>query len=341
MSQIPARVAAEAAQAEAALAELAKAAAQPAEQPVPPTTDPTPTPAPTPTPTPAAPAQPPAASPPAPAPAPVEPTNMAAELSRMQSLLNTTLGRLEASNREMQQLRTRMEEATKQPPQPMPANPAITDKDRDEYGTDLIDLITRVCASSYGTALSDLSSRVAQLEGRVAATARTAEVAATTVQQTAMERYLTDLDNLIPGWQEVNNSTEFLDWLEKADNFSGKKRMDLLLEAHQNLEAGRVAYIFKQFKPDLGNAPQQPGTPAPEPQNGNQPSVDMSTLAAPSTAPAAPPPSSGQPSGQIWTQQDVDNLYLAKQRGRISNAEFAKREAEYFKALKEGRVAVT
>ena len=332
MSRVPARVAQDAESAMADIAALAEAAAQtpPAANDPPPADPGEPAGAPAPAPAPAA---------PAPTATPVDPL---AELRRMNDNLATMAGRLDAVNRDNQRLQQELLAARNQPPAQPPAPPPslVTDKDREEYGEDMLGMVERVIQQTVGTQLRDLGTRLAGLEGRIGSVSTRVQQVAQVAELTAEQKYRQDLDSLVPGWEEVNKDQNFLDWLQEKDTLSGKKRFDLLLDAHENLESGRVAFIFKLYKPELGNAPQAAGTPSnPEPQSGAPaPIIDPATLAAPATSPNAAPPASPAP-GKVWTQAEVDDLYDAKSRKRISAAEFQKREAEYFQALREGRVA--
>lgn len=324
MSQVPARVAADAAAAMADIAALAAVAQQapPADPPTDPIEEPAPAPAP----------------PPQPVATPVDPL---AELRRTNEHLNTVAGRLEAQNREVVRLQQELLAARNQPPPQPPAPPPslITEEDRTEYGADMLGMVERVVRQTVGSQLADLGTRLAGLEGRIGSVSTRVQQVAQVAEVTAEQKYRADLDSLVPGWEVVNKSPEFLDWLEETDTLSGKKRLDSLLDAHNKLESGRVAYIFKLYKPDLGNAPPQPGTPQPVENSGTPaPIIDPASLASPATSPNAAPPAS-PPTGKVWTQAEVDDLYNRKQRNRITKAEFDRLEQEYFQAMREGRVA--
>lgn len=325
MSTVPARVAADAKAADESLQSLAAAAATPPE----------------PAPTEQAP------EPPESPQAPVTPVpDLAAELRRMQHLQQTTEGRLaqiQAQNEAL--LRQQQERVAAPAPAPAapPPAPLITDKDREDYGDDMLDLINRAArqlVAPIQQELKELRAQLAGMEGKVGKVAQTAETVAASAEQQAFDAYIRSLDNLIPGWQAVNEDPAFVDWLKNIDETSGRTLQQLLEDAHNRANAKRVAHIFKLYKPDLGTSPA--ATPAPAaPQAPTAPqTVDPASLAAPNTSKASVPATTPQP-GKVWTQQEVDALYVGKQKGLISQADFATREADYFKALAEGRVAVT
>lgn len=322
-TNIPARVAADAAQADLDLAALANAAATPAPAAIEPTsTEPTP---------------------PAPAPVPTaQPVDMTAEFRRMQQQFDTLQGRFNAVSLQNAELQGRVAELSRTPPAPAPApepTSIVTEQDRSEFGEELIGLIGRVFQQTVGTQLRDLGSRLAGLEGRVANTQQAVQVTQQTTWAEKVRKYEETLDAQIPGWTVTNDDPKFLDWLENVDTLSGKKYMDLLADAHRSADAGRVIHIFCLYKPDLRAAPPAaPAPTAPTPPAAPAPTIDPASLAAPSTSAPTPLPTQ-PPVGRIWTMAEVDRLYDRKAKGTISSAEFQREEGEYLKALGEGRVA--
>ncbi|MCJ7409500.1 hypothetical protein LPQ06_28285, partial [Klebsiella pneumoniae] len=116
----------------------------------------------------------------------------------------------------------------------------------------------------------------------------------------------------------------------------GKTRKELLLDAHNQADAEKVVHIFRLYQRETGSS--APAAPTPAPQNPvAAPPVDPNSLVAPDTA-APPPPPSGQPTGRVWKQSEVDRLYDDKAKGRITEQRFRELEKDYLRALAEGRV---
>ncbi len=325
---IPARVAAEAAQADIQLAELA-AAANAAKNP------------------PAVETPPVAAAPAAPAPATpqVQPlTDPSDEIRRLAHQLGTVQGRLEAATTQNQQLLGRVEELSRQAPTPAPTPaPApvvqlITDKDREDYGDDLLGLIARAVQQAIGTRFDDIGNRLAGLEGRIGNTQQQVKSVQEVAQQSVAEKYIARLTAEVPDWEVINEDPDFIDWLNKKDILAGKTRFAVLEDAHNRAETETVVHIFRLYKQEKGTGTPAP-TPAP-PAPAPASHIDPNTLAAPATTPPTPPPTN-PPVGRIWSKDEVDKLYEDKQKGRITLTDFDKQEKEYFKALAEGRVSAT
>lgn len=327
-TRIPARVAAGAAEADTILASLAAAAQNP------PANDPPQDPQAAP----AAVAPPDPAPPPAPAPS-VQPVDMA-EIRRLQQQLSTVTGRLDEVNRTNAQLQAQVAQATARPPEPAaPPAPLISDKEREEYGDELLSVVARVVRQEVGTELRDLVAKVNQLEGRLGRMDTSVRVVQAATTQTAQQRYESELDQLLPEWEAINDEPALLDWLQNVDMLSGKKYVELLHDAHNAHDAKRVVHIFRLYKPEAGASAQQPAGPQPNiPPAQVAPAIDPMTLAAPNTQPAAPAPAN-PPAGKIWTTAEVDKLYDDKQKKRITQQVFEQLEADYLQALAQGRVA--
>ncbi|MCJ5690414.1 hypothetical protein LPJ08_29080, partial [Klebsiella pneumoniae] len=198
-------------------------------------------------------------------------------------------------------------------PQPAaPTQPApLTDSERKEYGEEFIDVVSRVALHAVQPRLEELGRRLAGLEGRVVNAMQQVQSVATVTEEVAFERYYQTLDREVPAWRSINHEQRFLDWLEERD-------------------------IFRLYQRETGSS--APAAPTPAPQNPvAAPPVDPNSLVAPDTA-APPPPPSGQPTGRVWKQSEVDRLYDDKAKGRITEQRFRELEKDYLRALAEGRV---
>lgn len=345
MSNIPRRVAADAAQADTALAELATAlrAAPPEPVTLPPVQPQQP---PAPVPPPAA-NEPPAPQPPQPPQPPQQPTgvpvDLTAELARMNQQIATMAGRVEAERVRREAVEAELRRVRENPPAPAapptPPPQLITEKDREDFGADTIDFVERAIRHHTGgllTTLTDISKRLAGLEGQLGQTATQVQNVA---QQSAAQRqaaYFGRLDQVVPTWEALQTNQKFLDWLDKREVLSGAKYGELLGDAHNRADAERVIELFRAYDPAVVTG--SPAAPAPSGQPAaQQPLVDPTSLAAPTTSPAAPVAAQPVP-GEIWTMAQVDKMYEDKRKGKLSESDFLQLEARYTQALREGRV---
>jgi hypothetical protein len=122
------------------------------------------------------------------------------------------------------------------------------------------------------------------------------------------------LDARVPGWRSTYANPDFADWLSQPDDYSGAVRSQLLRHAVSNGDAGRVAAIYQGFQ-------QEAGRHAPAHQQRAYQSRSAAT------------------GGNIYTRQQIADLYERRRKGLIDAATWAKWEPAIIKAANEGRIA--
>lgn len=222
-------------------------------------------------------------------------------------------------------------------PQPAPQPvPEITEKDREEFGPEMIALMERIAKSTINPHLSGLqqlqqttSTLSDRLQGTVQQQARSAQQA-----------MMASLDAQMPEWRKVNLMPEFKAWLALRDRYSGAIRQKMLLDAWEQNDTPRVFEFFKGFVSELAaTAPAEddPPAPAPAPQ---PPKPGLESLAAPGRArqQAGAPPSPSEK--QIITTADIKAFYADVRAGKYRGREQEQQqlEQELFLAQREGRV---
>ena len=201
-----------------------------------------------------------------------------------------------------------------------PAQPLVDPKDSEVFGSDLVEMVTRVAERMFGNAAQALDKRISALEGRLTGTTKA-------VAQTAESVFLTDLKSQVPDYEAINQDEQFLLWLGEEDPVYGVPRQQALTVAAEKLDAARVAKIFLAFKATRAT-PQQKTTAAAQ--------LERQTSPAPSAT--AQPQLRTQP-GYITTA-DVrafyDDVRLGKFKGRAD--EQAHMEAVINSALAQNRI---
>lgn len=199
----------------------------------------------------------------------------------------------------------------------------FTEKEIEEYGEDLVNMMLRTAENIAGP-------QVAQLRQENARLASTVQTTVQNVSRNAADRFWDDLAEMVPDWAEINGSQEWLDWLQQPDVFSGRTRNDGLQSAFAEHNARRVAGIFEAFKAEDARARSTaPGS-----------HVDPATLIAPGQPAASTPAPAGNDAAatRIWTEEEVSQFYSAVRRGRLKGEEKARIEAEINAALRTGRI---
>jgi hypothetical protein len=289
--------------------------------------------------TPPAPAQPPAQQRPPDAPPSAEPDAEQRYQSMKGRYDNQVRITTELTNRltNLEQMIANMRAAGASPPaapSPPPA-PArlITPEEETEFGAELLDVAGR-------RAREVISPEILELRGQIASLTNRLEGVTQVTTQNAKERFYSDLDREISDWRTINRSQEFKDWLQYPDDFSGRRRHDLLIEAFNGHESDRVVRFFKGFTAATGTPPSQQPSP-PTPGNVQAPPVvtSLEDLAAPGRARSAQQPP-GVPAEKptytsAWFAQFMHDRLSGKWKGR--EAEALAIEADCFAAQKEGR----
>lgn len=232
--------------------------------------------------------------------------------------------RLTTSERERQELLTRVEKLERQAPEPKPAS-SVTPQDAETFGADMVDMVRRIAESTVGALVAKFEPRLAAMEQHLTGTTKA-------VAQTAEDVFLSRLAAKVPDYATVNASPGFLDWLAEVDVVYGAPRQVALDSAAQALDAERVAAIFDAFKATQAAPPSPAPAPTPKPAN------ELERQVAPHAGVSAAVVPQGQP--QIITQAEVSQFYREVTQGRYRGREqdAARIEVQINKALAEGRI---
>ena len=239
----------------------------------------------------------------------------------LQGLFNREVPNLQSQVKELQgQLREAVERlnAAADAQSAQAQAPAADPKDVENFGQDLVDMVSRVAQSSLGNVAKQFEQRLARIEQALQGTTQQ-------VAMTAEQSFFDRLTKLVPDWETTNANQAFLAWLAEVDPLLGQPRQSALDAAQQSLNAERAAAVFKAFAATLPQTPTKPSSP-------------VAKQVSPKGSAASAPPTPNQP--KVWTQQEVVSFYEAKRRGdfRGRDQEVAAFEAEINLAMAEGRI---
>ena len=217
---------------------------------------------------------------------------------------------------------------TKPAEEPKAADPLVTDKDVETFGSDLIDLQERVAKKAVAEArgqfqavIDKQAEYIKQLEAKVGSVDQ--QVAAT-----AQDRFYDALAKQVPDWEQVNGDQRFLEWLGVTDELTGVARQAYLDDAANRMDLPRVVAIFNAFKQTVA-----PATPAPT-QTPNR-KQELERQVAPSKSKAAAPTESGK---RIWSKAEFERAMDPRYTKHMTKEQAAELEAELDLAVAEGRV---
>jgi hypothetical protein len=221
---------------------------------------------------------------------------------------------------------------------PPPPGRRVTQKEVDEYGQELIDIMGRRAAEVYEPLLQQVVGELQQVKRQIGG------VQNTVVYDARVQMYK-DLEREVPNWDQINNAPQFGAWLDQIDPISHQTRRSFLNAAHNNNLTGQVVDIFRGFLSDV--AARQPAQlTGPQPGNGAltqlsnapTPQVDLAQFAAPGRA------KTGQttvpPEKPFFNAADIPKFYQDKTQGRYAGreAEADAIERAMIEAGREGRI---
>ena len=253
-------------------------------------------------------------------PQPPEPTNPADWEHQFRSLRGRYEREIENNRRMAQQLTDTQKLLAQVNVQPAPP-PAelrfansnqrrITDKERSEYGDELMDVVGRRAQEVTEPLLAQIINELQGVKRQIGGVQNAAYYDAQVGMYEALKQE-------VPNWDAINNSPEFARWLDQPDPIFGQTKRAALGAAHTANQTARVVEIFKRFLNDqLGVQPPSATPPA----NSNQP-LDLAQYAAPGRA--KPGQTEAPPEKPIFTAAQISQFYREKTAGK-----YAGREAE-------------
>lgn len=215
---------------------------------------------------------------------------------------------------------------------PVPPHERTTQTDKDDvenYGQEFIDKSRAWARADFAPEMLAMRAEIQQLRGQ----------AQSSMEQNTQVAVQNALDNAVPDWRRQNDDQQFVAWLNQVEPFSGQVRKDMLTEAYVRGDASRTIAFFTAYNTEqtvTGSTGSSAHTPAPQQANGAG-TMPLTNLAAPGRGRPASP---GAPTDKrIWTKQDVSAFYGDVNRGRYTNnpAQRAQIEADIFAAPSEGR----
>lgn len=200
-----------------------------------------------------------------------------------------------------------------------------TEKDVEEFGEDMLDLITRRAKESWAEERAELLAQMTEMRQQIDGARQQMGQVVETQMVTAQSRFESELSKAVPGWESVNVEPGFLEWLSVEDPMSGMNRGELLNKAGETLNVARVAVFFQQY---LATKPRAPQPPAGD-------TLAQQVTPARSANAAGGTPSGAQP--KVWPAAEWQSTYQSLRRA-APGPERDAIESELNLAMAEGRI---
>ena len=240
--------------------------------------------------------------------------NLQAELKKSEQRYRTLNGMIRQKDNTIRQMELLLAQLnTEQPDQTQEQAPSQdTQKDRDEFGDDLVDMVERAIARR----IEKIESRLTNAESGVRTTS---EFAA----QSQQDRFYAQLAQRVPDWKEIDTTPEFATWLQES-----KARLTLVQHAMANYDVVGIAELFELYKAITSKGQET----EPQSQKPARPSLEQKVAPSKSRSSSTPAPSEKR----TWTRSEIAQVY--RDRRKYSQKDFDALQRDIFAAQKEGRV---
>lgn len=225
-------------------------------------------------------------------------------------------------------LATMNQQQAQAPQQQVAQQKLVTEKDVEEYG-DSIDMMRKVSKEELGSMASEIHALRAQVAQMSQNTVPQVQQLANQVGDTQEQLFWSELNSLVPTWQEINEEQDFQSWLLEVDPLSGIARQAYLEDAQRKYDAQRVASFFTTWSGLNGN------TSAQQVQSTNRNELEQQVAPKKGRSQGSVPPQK-----QNYTQADIGKFYEDVRKGKYKgrDEERAKIERDIFAAQAEGRI---
>jgi len=209
----------------------------------------------------------------------------------------------------------------------------VTDKDVEDYGPDLLEVVGKRAKEEFNPLVSKLQRRIDQLESRL-------QGVGTEIVKTSRERLYAALDDQVPDWRVLDENPKFIEWLQLPDQYSGAIRHKLLSTAYERNDSPRVIAFFKGFLAE--EAASAPATAEPDFNPRAKPAVEkvpLENFAAPGRAKSTAAQSAPVEKPYI-TRAQITQFYADSAAGRYQGREAEKDRLEQmiYEAQRDGRI---
>lgn len=259
----------------------------------------------------------------------------------LQGMYNAEVPRLRQQNRELTQRLQQMEQLlatlsaqanTPAAPQPQQATQLITEKDIEEYG-DSIDVMRRVSREEMASVFQRLAAIEQVLQQMQSSVVPQVQTIAQRQQISAEQQFWADLAAAVPNFREVNANEAFQSWLLEPDPLTGITRQTYLEDAQQNLDAHRVANIFRTWIEMTGQATAARSV-------GRASSSELERQVAPGRSKSTGTPTASK--AKTYTPDDIRAFFNDVRAGKYKGREQERDriERDIFAAQREGRIVI-
>ncbi len=265
-----------------------------------------------------------------------------AEVPRLHDQTRTLSEQIQNLTQQLMALRAEMEErqAAKEEPEKEEPPQYISEEDVDLHGKELVDFVVRatkqvLAESGFGR----LEKRLSKIDERVKQLEEVAQTVVGTQAKTAQQTLLQALRERVPDVEEINESSEFAEWVSQPDPLTGITRMELAQQAAAAFDIDRLVAVFEQFKKDTGWRSKK-GNGAAQPEAKPSPAQEkkLESMIEPSQAVAPVDVNALADARRIWTESEYQRVFDPRFIRQVGDEQATRLQALADKAVREGRI---
>lgn len=152
---------------------------------------------------------------------------------------------LRETQQNMQVLQAQLEAAKKPPVETPKPQQLVTDKDREDFGEDMIDMVTRVATAETQKAVAYV---LLELDKRLKSTTDQLSAVQQHVERTESETFWDRVAKLVPDWASVDQSPAWVAFLDSTPEFAEESYRSLAMKAIQAGNADKIAALVKTWR---------------------------------------------------------------------------------------------
>jgi len=228
----------------------------------------------------------------------------------LQGKYNSEVPRLSAENKDLKGRLQQLENDLEVLKNTKPPEVLVKPEEIEQYGEGLIDVARRIAREE----LAGKEAEIAALKARI-------DNISNVTNQNVESGFFKSLTEMVPDWEQVNQDSKFLTWLEEIDELTGESRQSLLSRAEKSRDAVRTAKFFNAYKKTSTSWAAT-----------NTQALDSQIAPPTNKAPNAPP------AKKIWTRNEVADFYGRVRNGQIEDKDAVAIEADIMAAQIEGRI---
>jgi hypothetical protein len=225
----------------------------------------------------------------------------------------------------LREMEAELEKAKKPPETKTEPTALITEKDVEDFGSDLVSMARRaakeVIQADIQSILSEVDKRLSFIMGQMG-------TIQSQVVQSESDKFWSRVEMSVPDWKTVDTDPQWIEFLNTTPDFTTKTYRELAAEAIQAGDHSKIVNLVKKWRPE--DTPNN--LPAPKPARTVHP--DLQRQVAPSTARSTVTPQTAK----IWSASEYEQVFNPAATRGMPEKQLAAMQLDAQQALAEGRV---